>query len=143
MPDDVQRLREFLTAVETLLDNLVNHRTDVVSADLRPAFQSAWPEAKNAFMKARAALESPDILESLNAVGLTGKQLDLKLAGVAAAKEQWENAEASPDAGPKPSRLLRKFLDWVDTVLGSLSVAVPWVELIAEYKDCVRNDVSD
>lgn len=135
MEKDRADIAKFLAFVQSLLDEVVNHRPDIIPrGELYNFFEMAWPPVLAAITDAIKQLTSEGLDEPLERVGLTGASLRLKLAGVANAHLRWRQG------GKRPGRALRKLLDWIDTLLDSLASVVLAVEIVKEYKDCLRNE---
>jgi len=128
MPDDKEKLIEFLYNTEGFLAEITEH-PKMLREDMRPLFIKAWHEVLPRFEEARKALAEID-LEELEAVGLTGAQLELKIEGLNEARKEvpW---------------YLRKVLKWTNIILGSLGEAIPGLGAVKEYKECVEESLPE
>jgi hypothetical protein len=130
-----KQLREFLKDVRTLMREIVEEHHDLFRTDeeTRQLFRAAWSEVNPLFDTAISALNSNDYDGELKRAGLTGNQLKLKLSGFRRAQDHFRLGGWK--VGP-----LKKVLDWINTILGSLS-AIPGVEPIKELKEAIENNL--
>lgn len=140
MPSDRERLQSFLHEVHTLLKDVVLTRDSYFREPMRPLFRAAWAEVEPVFNTLDFELrhESPDaqIEGKLEAAGLTGAQLDLKLAGFERALENWRTNGHTP-------ALLGKVLNWINTLLKSLISVLPGGEALKEFKESIENELAE
>jgi hypothetical protein len=131
MPDG-RTLQQFLTEVEEVFAKVLEDRENLLPADLHDAFLEAWPEVRSRISRTRHDLTTiASVEERLPEAGLTGKQLDLKLAGFGRALESLRRKWGR--------KLLKPVLKWANILLGSLAAVLPGAELIKEYKESLEN----
>jgi hypothetical protein len=137
---------------------------DVSERSISPeVYKGLWPAweallARGEFEGLREAVASGDYDERLERVGLSGPELDFKLAGYETARAAGREKRA-----PRPSRGWRRWLDvilgskasrgmraprplrpwlrWIDVILGSLLSAVGVGEGIKELKEGVEAEL--
>jgi hypothetical protein len=102
-----------------------------VAERLWPAWEAL--EARNEFGALRDAIESRDYDRQLDRAGLSGPELDFKLAGV--------DAASSAARERRSPRLLRRLLNWLELILDSLLSATGIGEGIKELKEGVKSDL--
>ena len=96
-----------------------------VADRLWPAWQAV--QERDEFEVLRQAIESTEYDDGLDRAGLSGAELDFKLAGV-------DTARTSALETPTPQRL-KRLLAWLDVVLGSLLAVIGAGEGIKELKE--------
>jgi hypothetical protein len=102
-----------------------------VAERLWPAWQAL--EDRDEFGQLRRAVELQDYDVQLDRVGLSGPELEFKLAGV-------DSARGAGRENPTPRRL-KKWLRWIDVLLGSLLAAVGAGEAIKELKEGIEAEL--
>jgi hypothetical protein len=130
-------LERFLDETESLLDNITGPWSPLLfRRDDRQILADAWDEVK------RTSL--PQVRQNLfnNPPGLAAAglargtaQLALKLKGL---NDAWQ---AFFDRGSV--RLLKKVLDWINAILGSIASIVPGGEGIQELKEAIEKLFTD
>lgn len=128
-------LTRFLDEVEHLMAEIVEQRERFFRAELRELIQRAWDEVRPRFGKLRDALSSGVFDDRLDEVGLRGAQLELKMRGFGLALEEFRR---SGRLG-----LLKKLLDWINTILKSLVAAIPGGEPIVELKEILEKEIQE
>lgn len=139
--DDVrtlQRLIKFIREVLEWLTRVLQGRNTGVN------FIEVWPEVERRLNAAEEQIgrirnEGDTLWQDLNAVGLTGNVLEMKLSVLERIVAPFRRASLSaapepPTGGRRPSRILK----WVNSFLGSLKQAIPGVEFVKEYKEMVE-----
>ena len=134
MPGDRDDLRRYLESLRSVLDEATSGMIPLVPPDMQSAYVDAWKEVQPAFAELLNVLEAPSVEPRLAAVGLTGKQLALKVKGYFRALDDWRQH------GGGLGVRWKKLLDWADTILDSLLPVIPGGEVIKEYKECLRNE---
>jgi hypothetical protein len=118
-------LIQFLEDLSKILDHLVKIR---IPSDVRSLFELGLNDATDQIKVAitqlqRAKTEADPIAEKLQAVGLRGNPLKLKL------REFYEAIKSSP---------VKTVLKFANIILGSLTEAIPPLELVKEFKETVE-----
>lgn len=136
---DRERLIRFLSDVRSLLADVVGSE-QLFDQDVYPEIRELWTEAEELRLIENVQdvlagyvvdLDEPPFLdERLERVGLTGRMLDVKLRIFDRVRERvfrnWI-----------PKRI-RKLLEIIDTILGSLAAAIPIAEPLVEVKDLIE-----
>lgn len=160
--NDLGNLRKFIELAESDLEDVVNNWEAINPATEPPEFvnlmRNAWEEIKNEgyFKKILEALrpkkpeQKQELEERLYAAGLYGSQLEFKLACHKYYRERFfetfEALKGSPLLGWIKDRVksfLRDLLDLINLILTSLKDAIPFVELIKEFKDLIKKKLED
>jgi hypothetical protein len=122
-----------------LFDNIVESWDQILfRRDVRSFITNAWSSLKStvqtSFQTLRSSLRgiANDILER---IGLTGHQLALKLKGL---NDAWQ---AFNELGTV--RLLKKLLEWINAILGSLIAALPGGEALKEFKEAIEKLIQE
>jgi hypothetical protein len=131
-PED--QLATFLGELRELMGAILDHE-EWMPEELYQEIRAAYDEVGEAFMTADEELQRPGIRERLQAVGLVGNQLRVKISG-------WQRAVSRFWRQPR-LQFARMATGWADVVLGSLAVAVPVVDLIKEFKEVVERAIDD
>jgi hypothetical protein len=127
--EDRDAIIEVLQFTEKLFDLLIPR---LIPSD-RQMFQDAWDETKPVLQQQLSLLrsitsEEHPIWVALRRVGLTGKNLAMKLHFLAkAASGGWR----------------KKLLDLLNKFLGSLAGGIPGVEPIKELKEWLEDQIGD
>ncbi len=122
--DDVYKLLELVAKVEP---------NRYIVPELREEMAKAWQEVQGRFSQVRSAILGGSHDQELERVGLTGAQLALKLKGAGSAIRRFFAT---------PTLLgLRLALDWINTLLGSLTEAIGIAEPIKELKEAIHNSL--
>lgn len=140
MPEVTERDREelerFVSGTVDLLGSLATEHLDRFPAELRPDISAAWSEFQSDFHRNRAQETARNIRRDRAIwAGLYGAQLRLKLAVVSYWRRKW-NLNFS-------TKILKKLLDAIDTVLDSLIAATGLDEALKELKDILGNSIDD
>ena len=125
----INDLNDFLNEVEKLFDDIIEKWGDLLfREEYRQPLADAWYELKDALpaLKTRVSDPSSELEDRLKEVGLSGRQLSAKLLGL---NSVWERFRKFGTI-----KLLRKLLEFINDVLGSLGVAVPGIEALDELK---------
>jgi hypothetical protein len=95
----------------------------------------AWHavQARGEFERLVDAIEGRDYDDELDRAGLSGPELDFKLSGLEAAREAGRETQAP--------RWLKRWLKWIDVILGSLLAATGVGESIKEIKEGVEAEL--
>ena len=140
--DDRAALADFMVGVRDILQQVVEWRELLFRKELRQPIADAWLEVELAFLDVRRGLvesdeEGHEIVSegALAKIGLTGKQLELKLKGFSSAWERFKEWGTV--------KVLKKLLDWIDIILGSLASIIPGADAIEEFKDSVKQGIED
>jgi len=114
MPD-IGLLSNFWKNTESDLGYIVEHRNNLIHRDLQELIQNAWRELQPNFGHVSMDLQSKwkTNHERFVRVGLTGAQLQLKMAGHERARKRWLD-------DPLVKKPLLSMLAWVNAILGSL-----------------------
>jgi hypothetical protein len=139
--DAKEKLETFLKDTYDLLKELVYEGIDEEKRpffieDLSNSIHAAWEEFEEDFKieHAVAQIQQTDA-KRLQASGLYGQQLDLKLSVV----EIWKNRFLNR----RIKKILLKLLDAIDTVLRSLIEAIGMGHALEEIKDILRNSIDE
>lgn len=136
-PSDQDRLEDFVTFVRNLLQGLIlrdigpDHEVRF-DEDLHPVMMDAWDEVQPHFDRLIEATREADY-ETLNEHGLTGSQLNLKLAVFS----RWWNRFR--EVGGLAN--LRWLFEAIDNLLESLIEALGVSGAVAEFKDALMGSV--
>src|SRR5712691_8782702 len=140
MSETTLRLASFLDTAEADLADILERRELLAPLVLTLAL-SIWPTTQERFQRLRRQLieAPPEVDERLLAVGLAGRELDVKLAGYQMARERVIAVKQQP---PRPPAILRALfksvLGWINKILGSLKAVFPPAEAIQEFKGFVE-----
>jgi len=134
---DRSDLADFMVSVKDILQQVVEWRGLLFREELRQPIADAWLEVQSAFDDVSSRLIGDDEIseDAISRIGLTGKQLELKLKGFNGAWDrfkQWGTV-----------KLLKKLLDWIDIIVGSLASIIPGADAIEEFKDSARQGIED
>jgi hypothetical protein len=134
---DRQRLIAFVDAVEEGLPLIFDASGQFIEPELHDLWGSAWQAAgeRQLFQALRRAIEERQRDAELDNAGLSGPELDLKLAGFQAARDA---ALVNPTR-----RLLGRLLAWMDVILDSLIAALLVGEPIGELKKVLETALGD
>lgn len=168
---DTTKLIIFLDKLEEQIDYFLEKRAKLYfehaesdskineNANLMHLLVTAWAETKPRFKELRNSIQSKDFNQKLKSVGLTGPELKLKLTVV---DESYYDLQMEEEKfGSYDERIGRgsglkfwhklmklkekweKYLDFADTILGSLSSAgMPGADAISEIKETVEKLLS-
>jgi hypothetical protein len=137
---DRSDLADFVVGVRDILQQVVEWRGLLFREELREPIAEAWQELRPSFDDVMRALVEGDEEErvsdeELRRVGLTGRQLQLKLIGFNGAWDrlrQWGSV-----------KVLKKVLEWIDIILGSLASIIPGADAIEEFKDSAKAGIDE
>lgn len=133
---DREALERFASGVVPLLRSLATEHIHLFPPELQEDIGAAWKEFEEDFDEPGFIAAARDIrTPRAKWAGLYGAQLRLKLAVVGYWRRKW-NASVS-------TRILKKLLDAIDTVLDSLIAATGLGEALKELKDILGNSVDD
>lgn len=135
MPTDQEELHSFIERVRTILSEIVGAQNHLLRKEMRPLFTAAWAEVEPLIpnVQTQVKLLSDDRLTQL---GLSGAQLRLKLQG-------FRLADTALTSGGWRSRLVKKVLDWINILLGSILAGVPGAEPLKELKESIEAEIDD
>ena len=133
-------LEDLIDQVKILLDKITGVWGELlITSDRRTIMRDAYEELldPDVFEQAKFAIGETANATALQIVGLApgSKQLEMKLSK---GKSLWEKFFTSS----KPRWLIR-VLGWINKLLGSLSAAIPIVEVIREIKEACEEEVKD
>jgi hypothetical protein len=143
--DERERLATFVLETVQLLKELATDRLDLFPQDLQPSVKAAWTEFERDFDSAQADL-TVRAMQSDRATwaGLYGSQLQLKLAVVQYWRDKWEASKTAFGLGKGfGKKILKKLIDAIDTVLGSIIAATGLDEALRELKDIFNNSIDE
>lgn len=129
----INDLNDFLNEVEKLFDDIIEKWGDLLfREEYRQPLADAWHELKDVLpdLKSQISDPSPELRARLKEVGLSGRQLSAKLLGL---NSVWTRFRKYGTI-----KLLKKLLDFINDVLGSLGVAVPGIEALDELKKLIE-----
>ncbi|MGO8880171.1 MAG: hypothetical protein ACLPVO_00435 [Desulfomonilaceae bacterium] len=133
-------LKFFLNKTLSLLEDLAYRPVDsrgrpFFLEDVVQQVRPAWEEFNENFnvKDAENLIDKVDDTR-LKSFGLYGKQLTLKLAVIDAWEKKYRSA---------PRKFLLKYLDAIDTLLGSLLAMAGIDEALKEIKDIFRNSIDE
>lgn len=131
-------LADFIVGTKDILQQVVDWRGLLFREELRQPIVDAWQELGLAFedvMKGLVEGEGNELVsdDQLRSLGLTGKQLELKLTGF---NDAWNRFRQWGSV-----KLLKKLLDWIDIILGSLASIIPGADAIEEFKDSAKQGI--
>jgi hypothetical protein len=135
MPDR-DDLRDVVTNIEKVMDNVVKARHILFPRKFRDRLKAAWDELKSddpqdpntlAGMKSSVDGASDDALRS---AGASGKQLELKY---------FEFLDSYNDLDCKGGiTRLKRFTKWAKLIVGSVSKIIPAFEILLEFIEAVE-----
>lgn len=136
-----QKLASFLTNVEEDLGRIVlSAHLWITDEEFIPLLIAAWDEAKPRFGQLNSQLNETSF-QRLEERGLTGRQLDFKLAIYEKRRKEFYSASSPPPVSTWSGRIKRgilgKLADIIDTILQSLNL--PGADLVGELKDGIKN----
>lgn len=134
----IDDLTSLVDEIDKLFDNITEYWSCILFREgMRQPLVDAWSEVKPKLNTIRDALDSPDaqVAKKLADAGLTGQQLDLKLKGLS---EAWARFQRRGSV-----RLLRKVLDWINILLGSLASILPGGEGVKELKEAIEKLIGE
>lgn len=139
--EDRDQLVDFLNSTLELIKSLATEHLNLFPQDLQQAITAAWLEFDRDFDKPQAEA-TIRALRSDRAIwaGLYGEQLKLKLAVIRYWREKWDQDRATFGFGKK---ILKKLIDAIDTVLGSIIAAAGLDEALKELKDILSNSLDE
>jgi DUF1009 family protein len=139
--DAKEKLQRFISETVGLLRSLVNEGYDskgrrLFMLNVIEKMRPAWEEFEGDFdvQKANSLIQNVAAAR-LQSFGLYGKQLDLKLAVIAAWTQRFSQSRLK--------KILLKLLDAIDTLLDSLIAATGIDEALKEIKDILRDSIDD
>ena len=135
---DRDTLFEFLNGVRTILQEIVNAKVILFRESLRDPLENAWDTSvRNTIEMVQYQLRNPPpgLNEALGDSGLSGSELTFKIQGFRMAFDRfWQRGTVN---------LLKKLLNWINTILKSLIAAIPGAEAINEFKEAIENEIND
>jgi hypothetical protein len=148
---DFDRIIKMLETIEDSLSRLVGVKRHFIPARLHPSIKKGWAGAHQSIRVAIATLDDKTkrqtLLPALQTAGMTGVMLEMKAESVDFHLERTKEAILTyekADQKPKGKDLLR-FLRClvpgsivINSVAGSLSRALPPLEIVKEFKDHVE-----
>lgn len=149
--DSIEGILKLVTRLELLLDRLVQSPSGMVPNAHLGALKNAWTEVRPHFVSVR--VELPLVGDRLEQAGLTGKQLEFKLAvanwAIDVLEDVWDDmtdqmGRLKSGAGRKAKKaagMLAGALGVVDVILTSMG-AVPGLEPVKEFKGVVEHAAS-
>jgi hypothetical protein len=136
-----ESLKNFLNLVLSLIKHLVSEGIDEEGKsffipDLHDEIRAAWEEFLKDFSLDHAfTLIQNTSTERLQASGLYGRQLNLKLSVVNKWMERFSKKRLK--------KILLRLLDAIDTLLDSLIAATGINEALKEIKEILRNSIDE
>ena len=150
MPTEAsQRLAEALRWVEGDMGLVLEYREFLIPLPLQDDVMEVWPIIRDRIAMLVDAMESADadIDGPLEAVGLTGRQLEMKLEAHRMARGRAQAAAEQLAGASRPSRgfrrIFRSLLGWINVWLGSFAQAVPGGDVVKEYKEYLEQGMDD
>jgi hypothetical protein len=120
---------------------------DLFDSRTRAAALEAWQELSRFVKHGTSELmvrgdRGEDLEQRLNELGLTGVLLNWRLTRIQAARQV--AIEAAHNM-PRLSRSYawRRLLNWIDTILKSLTKAIPVLTPLEEFKDATKESLKD
>jgi len=135
MASDQERLQTFIDRVEAILGEIITERNALIRPEMRPLFTAAWAEVRDQVPRVRAAVGSLSD-DQLRTLGLSGAQLNLKLEGFRRADEALEFG-----LGGWTDDIVKKVLEWINILLGSILGGVPIAEALKELKESLEAEI--
>lgn len=131
------RLYYFVLDAEEVVEHAVDARHIIFHEAIRERLVLAHHEYRETTAShIKAMLESGEVSsERLEEAGLTGAQLSAKITGYASARLfllEWGGIKA-----------LKRAMRWMNSILGSLSTALPPAEALKELKEFIENGAKD
>ncbi len=123
--ESIKALDEFLRLVREELFTIIDKRLGDLPSELRGHAKDSWPEIDVRIKEAREQLRGVSE-KRLGELGLTGSSLKLKIQGFMLARA---------------SGRMRRIFDWINTILGSLSGALPILEPVEEFKEALEHSL--
>ncbi|NEW37900.1 hypothetical protein GV794_12000 [Nocardia cyriacigeorgica] len=133
--------REFLVQFLNATSDDLSMIFDVGGRDMPGVIvESLWPawhavQQRDDIGRLIAAVNSGDYDERLDGAGLSGAELAFKRAG-------WSNARGAGRAAPAPGPL-KRWLRWIDVILGSLIAVIGAGEGLKELKEGFEAELDD
>jgi len=135
MPDR-DTIRDILTKIEEVMDNVVNARNILFSKRFRDRLKDAWDELKpddpqgpNTLAGMKSSVDKASNADLAKA-GVSGKQLELK---------SLEFFESYNDLDCKGGiTRLKRFTKWAKLIVGSVSKIIPAFEILLEFLQAVE-----
>jgi hypothetical protein len=128
-------LLSFVDHTRQIMVFVIRERLDLTESELHHELNDGLREVEPHFGAVLEAIGSGRYDRQLDAAGLSGSQLNLKLKGVGRAIARFRLTPTR--------RVLSKALDWINSILGSLATAVPGVEPIKELKEALHNSLRE
>lgn len=141
------KLKKFLVNVEEDINSILKNIASILldnkskkESKIQSLIVSAWEEVKPKFENAKKYMEIED-LRFVNR-GLTGNQLTLKINVYEFSRKLIEKIFNNEiDYIKKNSQILIKHLEYIKSILGSLSF-IPGIEAIQEFTDAIIRIIS-
>jgi hypothetical protein len=120
--------------VRQLLQKIIDARDLLIPLSRRDLLEAAWNDFMQQWDSLLGQLAQHQYQpQQLEQAGLTGSQLTMKLHGF------WKAWEAfNWFVGRKR---LKRVLEWINMILGSLGKVVPLVEALKELKEAIEEDL--
>ncbi|MFN8113185.1 MAG: hypothetical protein U0R51_08290 [Solirubrobacterales bacterium] len=133
------RLVMFVAQLRIDLPWIFDGAQPYVTAEVYDRLWPAWEAAlaRNDIDVMEMRIGSGEYDEELDRAGLSGPELEFKLTGYEAARA---SARESTQGRPAP-RLFKRWLGWLDVVLGSLVSVLGAGEALKELKEGVETEV--
>lgn len=141
MSSEYEKLRTFLSETQQDLDfivfqimpRLTREPRKVISEELLEATIGAWKDLQRRFNEVSKMLYEVK-MERFQEVGLSGRQLDFKIEVFHFLHRRFKHDFSAVNWHP---RFLRRLLKAIDSILGSLSILIPLLHPITEFKDAL------
>jgi hypothetical protein len=126
----INNLEEFLNETQGLLDNIVGPWSQILFEENdREPLEIAWTELRPALPDIEYQLHDA-LPHQLEEAGLSGNQLTAKL--------KWLNDAWKKFKEKGTVKLLKKLLEWINLILGSIAIIVPKAEALKELKEAIE-----
>lgn len=152
-PTELDQLKAFLTDLDAAIVHAINRRQDLMPTHLHTPLGNLLPtyiarmselrrEVENASLRQRRALEDN---------GLTGPELNVKLAGFNANYTAFVNTKTDDSKVPGPSgrptlrwlRPLKGVFNWANIILGSMTGIFGGKDAVEEIKKIIERGIED
>lgn len=132
---DRERLVAFVHATRDDLGFIFDAAGPYLSPPVAERLWPAWDavQQRGDFGALASAIKDGRYDDGLDQVGLSGPELDYKLAGLEAARDAGRNR--------RTPRWLRRWLKWIDVILGTLLAVIGVGEGIRELKEGVEAEL--
>lgn len=148
--NELERLLVFLDRLQTLLLHALQHRTELMTPSMEQSFAALAPICETRMEALRAEVQGANPVQRAQLVrnGLTGPELDAKLAGFDAAFAGFEATQFDPQRQPDTGQFrwakwLKKGFGWGNIILGSFASIFSAKDAVEEIKKVIEQGIED